>query len=127
MKRPGALRNAFTLIETLVAIAAITILVGVVVPHLANARKEGRRVRCMANLRQLGIAFRVYFEKAAETHGTTAYFPDVYAQFSGQAALIFSVDSEMVKNQRLFAQMMFPTHDLYNEAHTCNLKWKHHD
>jgi prepilin-type N-terminal cleavage/methylation domain-containing protein len=114
VRRKADVRGAFTLIEVLVTVAALTILVGVLVPHLSNARQEGRRVRCMANLRQLGIAFRVYFEKAAETHGTTAYFPNVYAQFNGQAALIFPVGSEMVKNQRLFAEMMFPTHDLYN-------------
>jgi len=118
MRRRADFRSAFTLVEVLVTIAALSILVGVLVPHLANARQEGRRVRCMANLRQLGIAFHMYFEKASEAHGKTAYFPAVADQFSGKAALTYPVGSERVKMQRDFAALMFPTHDPYTEAHT---------
>ncbi len=58
-RRPDGAR-AFSLIELLVTIAILAVLVSVLLPALRGARAEGRRIRCAANLNQIGQAFHHY-------------------------------------------------------------------
>jgi len=69
-------RLGFTLIELLVVIAIISILAGLLLPVLANARERARRVKCINNLKQLGYSLQMYSDDWGEGYPTTVGYYD---------------------------------------------------
>jgi prepilin-type N-terminal cleavage/methylation domain-containing protein len=54
------MRRGFTLIELLVVLAIIVILAALLLPALARAKEQARRVKCISNLKQVALAAKTY-------------------------------------------------------------------
>ena len=74
--------RAFTLIELLVVIAIIAILASILFPVFAQARENGRQIVCTSNMRQLGMAMRLYVTDHDESWFPAISRSDLGPEFS---------------------------------------------
>ncbi|MCC7205217.1 MAG: prepilin-type N-terminal cleavage/methylation domain-containing protein [Phycisphaeraceae bacterium] len=75
---PTTCRGAFTLIELLVVVTIIGLLIGILIPTIAGARKAGRAALCTSNLGQVMTAIDLYLKDNRDIYpsGQTTYTDD---------------------------------------------------
>ena len=79
--------KAFTLIELLVVIAIIAILMAILMPALSRARKQAQMVRCLSNLKQIGLAMHMYaddYENKVPRDETDGLWTILFMPYLGQ-------------------------------------------
>jgi prepilin-type N-terminal cleavage/methylation domain-containing protein/prepilin-type processing-associated H-X9-DG protein len=95
-------KQAFTLLELLCVIAVIAILAALLLPALSEARARARRIECVSQLRQLGVAFQSF------AHDHNSRFPMSVPATAG-GALEFVQNASSVKGDFFFAFRQFQT------------------
>ncbi len=79
MNKRSTASCGFTLIELLVVISIVSLLISILLPALAGARKQAKIMQCMSNLRGMGLAWAMY------TNDHDQWFPPSYVSLDGHA------------------------------------------
>ncbi len=135
MKKFLKQKAAFTLIELLVVIAIIAILAAMLLPALAAAKRRAQKINCVNNLKQVGLAFRVWegdnndkypMAVSSTSGGASEYVahgantpPDATIGNPGNPGMPFMVMSNEIGNQKV----LYCTSDNYHTTAPTNFSY----
>jgi competence protein ComGC len=101
MRRGGDHSRAFTLLELIVIFTVVCLLFALLIPATVKMRARAQRISCVNNLKNIGVAFRVFTNPTdgyfLPTNSTPATFDDLIAHW------------RMSSNEITIASMTCPT------------------
>jgi len=105
--------SGFTLLELLVVITIISILAALLLPALARAREQARRIACASNMKQLGLVFFMFadenggkFPAGAPNH----YWGEDWVSYTyNDIDLSGNYPDNLIRNNYIFdAEVLYP-------------------
>lgn len=97
---PRSVPSGFTLIELLIVLGIVTVLVSLLAPAIAGARKESRKTVCKAQLQQIGHAFRMYVDQNKGRYPKAPALPS--ANLNGYPPLPETIGDFVNNDRRIF-------------------------
>ncbi|HTL58421.1 MAG TPA: prepilin-type N-terminal cleavage/methylation domain-containing protein [Candidatus Limnocylindrales bacterium] len=95
-------RRGFTLLELLAVIATIAILAALLLPILSRAKMKAQRTSCFSNLRQLGLAWVMYYtDNNGALVASYPESPEVWVQ-GDMSNAVEAVDLNLVRQGKLY-------------------------
>lgn len=103
MKATARSRSGFTLIELLVVIAIIAILAAILFPVFVQARESARSASCLSNMKQIGLALRMYGQDYDETYPNIRLYSDPHLACCNADLTWKNVVQPFIKNKGVYA------------------------